>query len=64
MDNELAKAQKEKDRATRRNPKGRWVTKRKRNKGGRILVSGAMLMEVETVLQTQVLLPLSASLFP
>ncbi|XP_022979602.1 uncharacterized protein LOC111479280 [Cucurbita maxima] len=53
VDNELAKAQKEKDRATRRNPKGRWVTKRKRNKGGRILVSGAMLMEVETVLQTQ-----------
>lgn len=53
MDNELANAQKDRDRATRRNPKGRRIIKRKRNKGGTILVSGAMLMEVETVLQTQ-----------
>lgn len=64
MDNELANAQKDRDRATRRNPKGRRIIKRKRNKGGTILVSGAMLMEVETVLQTQVLSPLSAYLFP
>ncbi|KAA0048812.1 uncharacterized protein E5676_scaffold291G00250 [Cucumis melo var. makuwa] len=53
LDNELAKPQKQRDRATRKNPKGRRVIKSRRNKGGTILVSGAMLMEVETVLQTQ-----------
>ncbi|XP_038881935.1 uncharacterized protein LOC120073259 isoform X2 [Benincasa hispida] len=53
VDNELANAQKERDRAARRNPKGRRVIKSKRNKGGTIMVSRAMLMEVETVLQTQ-----------
>lgn len=59
MDNELANAQKGKDgnRTTRRKPKARRVIKRKRNQSGRIMVSGAMLMEVETVLQTQVLSP-------
>lgn len=59
VDNELANAQKGKDgnRTTRRKPKARRVIKRKRNQSGRIMVSGAMLMEVETVLQTQVLSP-------
>jgi len=50
IDNELAKvssSQKEKRRKRR-------VVKRKGEKGGRIIVSGAMLVEVETVLQTQV----------
>ncbi|XP_014515098.1 uncharacterized protein LOC106772960 [Vigna radiata var. radiata] len=49
IDNELAKvasSQKEKRRKRR-------VVKRKGEKGGRIIVSGAMLVEVETVLQTQ-----------
>lgn len=58
MDNERAKAaaENEKERANRRKPKGRRVAKR-RSKGGRVMVSGAMLMEVETVLQTQVCFP-------
>ncbi|XP_047155329.1 uncharacterized protein LOC124826540 [Vigna umbellata] len=49
IDNELAKvasSQKEKRRKRR-------VVKRKGDKSGRIIVSGAMLVEVETVLQTQ-----------
>lgn len=53
IDNELAKAsssQKEK----RRKQRGRRVVRRKGPKGGRVIVSGAMLVEVETVLQTQV----------
>ncbi|XP_027335217.1 uncharacterized protein LOC113849480 [Abrus precatorius] len=52
IDNELAKvasSQKEK----RRKQRGRRMVKRKRPKGGRVIVSGAMLVEVETVLQTQ-----------
>ncbi|KAL5131478.1 hypothetical protein HKD37_12G034366 [Glycine soja] len=52
IDNELAKAsssQKEK----RRKQRGRRVVRRKGPKGGRVIVSGAMLVEVETVLQTQ-----------
>ncbi|KAJ7961920.1 Calycin-like [Quillaja saponaria] len=55
IDNELAKAspEKGKGRADRRRPKGRKMVKRKRSKGGQVMVSGAMLMEVETVLQTQ-----------
>lgn len=53
IDNELSA--KEKGRRTRRGIKRRGVARRKRNKGGRsVMVSGAMLMEVETVLQTQV----------
>jgi len=57
IDNELAKvasasSQKEKRRKRR-------VVKRKGEKGGRIIVSGAMLVEVETVLQTQVTFTLS-----
>ena len=53
IDNELAKAsssQKEK----RRRQRGRSVVRRKGPKGGRVIVSGAMLLEVETVLQTLV----------
>lgn len=49
IDNELSKvgsSQKQKRRKRR-------VVKRKGPKGGRVIVSGAMLMEVETVLQTQ-----------
>lgn len=34
------------------------MVKRKTSKGGKVMVSGAMLMEVDTVLQTQV--PFSA----
>ncbi|XP_054795578.1 uncharacterized protein LOC129301022 [Prosopis cineraria] len=55
VDNDLANAtaEKEKARASRRKQKGRSMVKRKGGRGGRVLVSGAMLMEVETVLQTQ-----------
>lgn len=58
VDNELA--QKDKERTTKRRPKGKRMVRRKRTKagaGGRVLVSSgtsAMLVEVETVLQTQV----------
>lgn len=54
VDNEIS--QREKERANKRRPKGRRVVKKKRIKSGsgaRVIVSGAMLMEVETVLQTQ-----------
>lgn len=51
VDNELAKVgSSQKDK--------KWKGKKKmvkRNKGGRVIVTEAMLMEVETVLQTQVL---------
>ncbi|XP_021279549.1 uncharacterized protein LOC110413155 isoform X2 [Herrania umbratica] len=58
IDNEMAKAssQKEKERERskqRRRGKGKRVVGGRKNKIGRVLVSGAMLMEVETVLQTQ-----------
>lgn len=58
VDNELAAQEKERGRPTRRRGKRR-VVRRKGSKDGdgrAVLVSGAMLMEVETVLQTQVLL--------
>lgn len=56
VDNEYAKAYEEREKA-----KANWGKRRgrrvrnmpKRGKGG-IMLSGAMLMEVETVLQTQV----------
>ncbi|XP_059651649.1 uncharacterized protein LOC132299184 [Cornus florida] len=52
VDNDIAKA--EKERGHRRRKRGRRVrTVGKRSKGDRVMVSGAMLMEVETVLQTQ-----------
>ncbi|XWS77334.1 hypothetical protein CRYUN_Cryun01aG0252100 [Craigia yunnanensis] len=57
IDNEVAKASsekgKERERTTQRRRKGKRVVRGKKNKIGRVLVSGAMLMEVETVLQTQ-----------
>lgn len=54
VDNELASNQKE--RSSRRGQKGKKFVKRKGSGGGgrRVIVSGAMLMEVETVLQTNV----------
>ncbi|XAR63274.1 hypothetical protein NMG60_11023159 [Bertholletia excelsa] len=42
----------EKERVARRRKRGRRV-RGKRSKGDKVIVSGAMLMEVETVLQTQ-----------
>ncbi|KAI9094515.1 hypothetical protein K1719_026635 [Acacia pycnantha] len=55
VDNDVANAaaEKEKARTSRRKQEGRKMVRRKRVRGGRVLVSGAMLMEVETVLQTQ-----------
>ena len=58
VDNEMAEAEKEKGKMKRRKKKRRGVADgRKRNVGNRnsrFMVSGAMLVEVETVLQTQV----------
>ncbi|XP_068634957.1 uncharacterized protein [Aristolochia californica] len=56
IDNELAKAKarEESEKSIRRRRSGKRVRKvEKRNKNGRVMVSGAMLMELETVLQTQ-----------
>ncbi|XP_022770156.1 uncharacterized protein LOC111313727 isoform X2 [Durio zibethinus] len=50
IDNELAKAEKERKKQRR---KGKKVVRGRKNKTGRVLVSGAMLMETETVLQAQ-----------
>lgn len=58
VDNEMAKAaEKERERGERRKKKGKRVKSvRKRGKGGdMVMVSGSMLMEIETVLQIQVL---------
>lgn len=54
IDNEMAKTAKEKDRRRRKKRGGKRVRNVNR-KGDRVLVSGCMLMEVETVLQTQVI---------
>lgn len=54
IDNELAEKERQKSRQRRRR-KGRRVVSGKRGKDGRVMASGAMLMEVETVLQTQVI---------
>ncbi|KAM6559972.1 hypothetical protein CsatA_029211 [Cannabis sativa] len=52
VDNEMAS--KSKERTGRRRQRGRKVVRRRRSKNGRgVMVSGAMLIEVETVLQTQ-----------
>ncbi|PIN18354.1 hypothetical protein CDL12_08973 [Handroanthus impetiginosus] len=51
IDNEMARIEKEKERKRRRK-RGKRVRNVNR-KGNRVLVSGSMLMEVETVLQTQ-----------
>lgn len=55
IDNDKAKAaaEKEKGRAKQRR-RGRRVVREKQNRNGKIMVSGAMLMEIETVLQSQV----------
>ncbi|KAJ4956047.1 hypothetical protein NE237_012830 [Protea cynaroides] len=56
VDNKLAKAAEmaENEKLNRRRRKGRRVKNfGKRNSSSRVMVSGAMLMEVETVLQTQ-----------
>ncbi|GFP90511.1 hypothetical protein PHJA_001195000 [Phtheirospermum japonicum] len=54
IDNEMAKIEKEKEKMTRRRKKrGGKRVKNVNRKGDRVLVSGSMLMEVETVLQTQ-----------
>lgn len=56
VDNDAsAMVQKEKEKATRRRRRGRRVRTVKRSKGDRVMISQAMLMEVERVLQTQVL---------
>lgn len=54
IDNEMAKIDKDKGRTRRRKRGGKRV-KNVYKKGDGVLVSGSMLMEVETVLQTQVL---------
>ncbi|XP_011016396.1 PREDICTED: uncharacterized protein LOC105119903 [Populus euphratica] len=55
IDNDMEKttSDKEKERGKQKRRKGRRVVRGKRNKAGEIMVSGTMLMEVETVLQTQ-----------
>ncbi|XP_022756898.1 uncharacterized protein LOC111304544 isoform X2 [Durio zibethinus] len=55
IDHNMAKAEKEKEgeRTKQKRRKGKRVVKGRKSKIGRVLVSGAMLMEVETVLQTQ-----------
>lgn len=51
VDNEVANS----DRERVGKKRGKKRVKKKRSQGDRVLVSGPMLMEVETVLQTQVL---------
>ncbi|KAF8009509.1 hypothetical protein BT93_J0495 [Corymbia citriodora subsp. variegata] len=55
VDNDVARAAAEKGRARprARRRRGRRVVRGKRGRDGKVMVSGAMLMEVETVLQTQ-----------
>ncbi|XVE74127.1 hypothetical protein DITRI_Ditri11bG0173900 [Diplodiscus trichospermus] len=58
IDNEAAKAsekeiEKERARTKQRRKKGKRVFRGNKNKIGKVLVSGSMLVEVETVLQTQ-----------
>lgn len=55
MDNEVAKAEKEKNRTRRRRKRGGKRVRNVNRRGDRVLVSGSMLMEVETVLQMQVI---------
>ncbi|XP_015055682.1 uncharacterized protein LOC107002252 [Solanum pennellii] len=62
IDNEMAKTDKERDKPRRgRRKRGgkRMRNVTRKNKGDRVMISSAMLMEVETVLQTQepVILP-------
>ncbi|KAI6702823.1 hypothetical protein NL676_011959 [Syzygium grande] len=57
VDNDVARAAAEKERARPRarrgRGRGRRVVRGKRGRDGKVMVSGAMLMEAETVLQTQ-----------
>ncbi|KAK1561129.1 hypothetical protein Q3G72_034801 [Acer saccharum] len=54
VDNEMVKPKPSSEKTQQRRKRGRRVVRAKRNKGGgRIMVSTSMLMEVETVLQTQ-----------
>ncbi|KAK0580983.1 hypothetical protein LWI29_008377 [Acer saccharum] len=54
IDNEMVKPKPSSEKTQQRRKRGRRVVRGKRNKGGgRIMVSTSMLMEVETVLQTQ-----------
>ncbi|XP_030513829.1 uncharacterized protein LOC115727703 isoform X2 [Rhodamnia argentea] len=55
IDNDVARAASEKERTRPRasRKRGRRVVRGKRERDGKVMVSGAMLMEVETVLQTQ-----------
>lgn len=53
IDNEVAKAEKEKNRTRRRRKRGGKRVRNVNKRGDRVLVSGSMLMEVETVLQMQ-----------
>ncbi|KAL0397661.1 UNVERIFIED_CONTAM: hypothetical protein Scaly_0214500 [Sesamum calycinum] len=53
IDNEMVKIEKEKGRMRRRKKRGGKRVTNVNRKGDGVLVSGSMLMEVETVLQTQ-----------
>ncbi|XP_020547147.1 uncharacterized protein LOC105179895 [Sesamum indicum] len=53
IDNEMVKIEKEKERMRRRKKRGGKRVTNVNRKGDGVLVSGSMLMEVETVLQTQ-----------
>lgn len=54
VDNEMARVEKDKERTRRRKKRGGKRVKNVIRRGDRVLVSGSMLMEVETVLQAQV----------
>lgn len=56
IDNEVAKAEKEKNKTRRRRKRGGKRVRNVNRRGDRVLVSGSMLMEVETVLQMQVII--------
>ncbi|KAK4782913.1 hypothetical protein SAY86_007287 [Trapa natans] len=53
IDNEVAQKDQQQSRQRRRRKGRGWVVRGKKGKDGRVMVSGAMLMDVETVLQTQ-----------
>lgn len=59
IDSEVTKAEKEKEKTRRKKKRGngRRMTKNtvQKSRCGRVMVSGAMLIETETVLQTQVI---------
>ncbi|XP_075497676.1 uncharacterized protein LOC142534840 isoform X2 [Primulina tabacum] len=59
VDNEMAKVEKGKERSRRRKSKEGKRVRNVNRKGDRVMVSASMLMEVETILQTQepVILP-------